>query len=61
MHALRRYAKEKATAVAVYRPINLTDEEPAAMPVLDCFVGIGWMHSVAVSAIQVRISFSSRR
>lgn len=27
MHALRRYAAKKTTGVAVYRPINLTDDE----------------------------------
>lgn len=27
MHAMRRYAKKRTTGVAVYRPINLTEEE----------------------------------
>ena len=31
MHALRRYAGKPATAVAVFRPTNLTDNEKAAI------------------------------
>lgn len=44
-HPLGRYAKQPSTAVAVYRPINLTDEEAAAIVAkAESYVGrsYGW-------------------